>query len=91
LQTHAEIGAALKSGGLIASVGAAEVRAPFDSVVRGLLRDGFFVHKDIKIGDLDPRNDPSHCWLVSDKALAIGGGVLEAVLTKPKIRAKLYS
>jgi xanthine dehydrogenase accessory factor len=91
LQTHTEIGASLKSGHLIAVVDGREARAPFDGVVRGLLPDGFLVHKGLKIGDLDPRNDPSYCWLVSDKALAIGGGVLEAVLSKPEIRAKLCS
>jgi xanthine dehydrogenase accessory factor len=91
LQTHVEIGASLQSGGLIATVGAHEVRAPFKGLVRGLLRHGFPVHKGLKIGDLDPRNDPSYCWLVSDKALAVGGGVLEAVLSKAEMRAKLYS
>jgi xanthine dehydrogenase accessory factor len=34
----------------------------------------------LKIGDVDPRGDPSLCWEISDKSLAIGGGVLEAVL-----------
>jgi xanthine dehydrogenase accessory factor len=34
----------------------------------------------MKIGDLDPRADASACYTISDKSLAIGGGVLEAVL-----------
>ena len=34
----------------------------------------------MKSGDVDPRCEADHCWLVSDKALAVGGGVLEAVL-----------
>jgi xanthine dehydrogenase accessory factor len=33
----------------------------------------------LKVGDVDPRVD-TDCSLISDKALAIGGGVLEAVL-----------
>jgi xanthine dehydrogenase accessory factor len=35
----------------------------------------------MKAGDIDPRCEPDHCFTVSDKALAIGGGVLEAVLS----------
>jgi xanthine dehydrogenase accessory factor len=34
----------------------------------------------MKIGDLDPRADVAYCFTVSDKSLAIGGGVLEAIL-----------
>jgi len=32
----------------------------------------------------------SACYLVSDKALAIGGAVLEAILTKGEIREQLW-
>jgi xanthine dehydrogenase accessory factor len=42
----------------------------------------------IKIGDIDPRTDPKLCELVSDKALAVGGGVLEAIFTQPVFRKK---
>ena len=34
----------------------------------------------MKVGDVDPRATREHCFTISDKALAIGGGVLEAVL-----------
>jgi len=30
------------------------------------------------------------CDLVSDKSLAVGGGVLEALLTRPEVRSKLW-
>jgi xanthine dehydrogenase accessory factor len=40
----------------------------------------------MKIGDIDPRAVREHCFLVSDKALAVGGGVLEAVLTRKALR-----
>ena len=43
----------------------------------------------LKIGDLDPRCDPGLCNRASDKALAVGGGVLEALLSRPKIRSAL--
>ena len=58
------------------------VRAPFDGVVRGAIRDGMRVRAGLKIGDVDPRGDPVACWEISDKALAVGRGVLEAVLAR---------
>ncbi len=35
----------------------------------------------LKIADIDPRADPAACFEISDKALSVGGGVLEAILT----------
>lgn len=67
-----------------------EILAPLTGVLRGLIRDGIRVTKGLKIGDIDPRDDPSACYLVSDKALAIGGGVLEALLSRQEIREKLW-
>ncbi len=59
-------------------------------VIRGLLRTGMTVLKDMKIGDVDPRNDPAHCYLVSDKSLAVGGAVLEAILAKSGANQKKW-
>ena len=67
----------------------ASIISPFKGVLRGLIRSGLTVTQGMKIGDVDVRNDPRLCHLVSDKALAVGGAVLEAILTKPDIRAKL--
>ncbi|HJS20882.1 MAG TPA: hypothetical protein VJ785_19195, partial [Anaerolineales bacterium] len=64
---------------------------PLSGVLRGILCDGVRVTKGLKVGDVDPRDDPSACFLVSDKALAIGGGVLEAILSKEKIRNQLWA
>lgn len=69
----------------------ASIYAPLRGVLRGLIRDGVRVTRGLKIGDVDPRDDPSACFLVSDKALAIGGGVLEAVLSRGEIREKLWA
>ncbi|MFZ5923256.1 MAG: selenium-dependent molybdenum cofactor biosynthesis protein YqeB [Chloroflexota bacterium] len=49
-------------------------------VVRGLIHSGLEVGKGLKIGDIDPRDNREYCFLVSDKALAVGGAVLEALL-----------
>ncbi len=59
----------------------AEVIAPFAGVLRGLIHQQVPVQPGTKIGDLDPRADAAYCFTVSDKSLAIGGGVLEAILT----------
>jgi xanthine dehydrogenase accessory factor len=59
-------------------------------VLRGLIREGLQVSKGLKIGDVDPRDDADACFLVSDKALAIGGAVLEAILTGDENRKRLW-
>ena len=66
------------------------VLSQISGVLRGILRDGLQVSKGMKIGDIDPRGDVSACFLASDKALAIGGAVLEAVLSRPEIRDRLW-
>lgn len=91
LKTHARIGDHLETGQLIAEVNGQSVQAPFKGVLRGLLPDEFPIHAGLKIGDVDPRDDPAICSLVSDKSLAIGGGVLEAILTKTELRPNLWS
>jgi xanthine dehydrogenase accessory factor len=48
-------------------------------------------HIKVGIGDIDPRDDPSYCTLVSDKSLAVGGGVLEAILSRVDLRPFLWS
>ncbi len=79
---HAGIGDRVAEGQLLAEVGGVEVRAPFDGVLRGAIRSGSTVPQGLKIGDVDARGDPSACWEISDKSLAVGGGVLEAVLAR---------
>jgi xanthine dehydrogenase accessory factor len=89
LHTHVEIGEHVETGAIIAEVADQPIRAPFTGVLRGLLHGGLSVQRGFKIGDLDPRDDPRWCTLVSDKALAIGGAVLEAVLSRPDLRVLL--
>ncbi len=76
------IGDVVSEGQELGKVGRVAVRAPFDGVVRGAIRDGMRVRAGLKIADVDPRGDRSACWEISDKALAVGGGVLEAVLAR---------
>ena len=56
------------------------LRAPFTGMLRGLIHESVSVRPGLKIGDIDPRSDPQHAFRISDKSLAVGGGVLEAFL-----------
>jgi xanthine dehydrogenase accessory factor len=87
---HKKIGESARKGEILAEVAGLPLTAPFEGILRGLLHDGLPLKKDIKVGDLDPRNDPRLVCMVSDKALAVGGGVLEALLSRPEIRSILW-
>lgn len=78
LRTRLTIGAQVHANEVVASVGDVAVVAPFDGVLRGLMRSGLHVTAGTKLGDIDPRASCDNCAVVSDKALAIAGGVLEA-------------
>jgi xanthine dehydrogenase accessory factor len=86
LTAHAQIGDHLEEGQLIAEIqpkeGGEKIKIinPLKGILRGLIRPGIEVTAGMKIGDVDPRDDPMLPTLVSEKALAIGGGVLEALL-----------
>jgi xanthine dehydrogenase accessory factor len=75
-----QIGEQVRAGEAVAEVDGEPVIAQIDGVLRGLLADNRAVTEGVKVGDVDPRGIRDHCFTISDKALAIGGGVLEAVL-----------
>ena len=75
-----DIGAQVKMGDVAATVDGQPMVCTLDGVLRGILADGTPVFKGMKAGDIDPRCEIEHCYCASDKALAVGGGVLEAVL-----------
>ena len=85
VQGVVQIGDMVKAGQLIATVGGAPLLAPFEGVLRGLIHDGVSVPPGKKIGDVDPRGVRRHCFTISEKALAVGGGVVEAILSAPQI------
>jgi xanthine dehydrogenase accessory factor len=89
MQGRVEIGSLVRMGDVLAVIDGDTVTAPFDGALRGLLHDGVPVERGMKLGDLDPRREPSYCREISEKALAVGGGVLEAVLSRPDIRRSL--
>ena len=92
---YAQIGDHLEAETLIAEIQApnrekSQITSPFKGVLRGLIHPGLHVAAGLKIGDVDPRDDREACFLVSDKAIAIGGGVLEAILSRSELRTGLW-
>ncbi len=88
LKTFAEIGQHLEKGELIAEIDHQQILAPFKGVLRGLVKEGTVVRSGMKIGDVDPRDEEKYIYSISDKALSIGGGVLEAILSLPNYSLK---
>ena len=74
------IGAPVEEGQLIGFVSSNPVTAGLSGILRGLIRPGSVVTPHLKIGDIDPRGNSSYCLTISEKARAIAGTVLEAIL-----------
>lgn len=79
-ETGCEIGDRVSAGDSVATVDGVPVIANISGVLRGLLRSGTPVAERTKLGDIDPRGKVAFCSSSSDKAIAVGGAVLEAIL-----------
>jgi xanthine dehydrogenase accessory factor len=75
-----EIGDSVEVGETLGFIGEHPVKALISGIIRGLIRDGCAVKQGLKIGDIDPREKREYCYLISDKARSVAGGVLEAIL-----------
>jgi len=80
LERPLAIGAHVEAGDTVGWVAGQPVQTAIAGTLRGLVREGLAVDAGMKVGDVDPRAEQAHCFTVSDKSLAIGGGALEAVL-----------
>ncbi len=80
IEWEVAIGDHVSNGDTLGAIDGTAVAAEIGGVVRGLIAAGRPVHRGLKIADIDPRGDRRTCFEISDKALAVGGGVLEAVL-----------
>ena len=80
LETRMAIGETVEPGEEVARVAGESVRSAIGGILRGLIRPGIMVHQGWKIGDIDPRGNPAYCYAISEKALAIAGGVLEGIM-----------
>ena len=81
VHSRAAIGDLLRAGEVFAEVNGVPLVAPFNGVLRGLVHASVPVTAGMKIGDLDARAEPRYCFTLSEKSLAIAGGVLEAILS----------
>ena len=75
-----EIGAQVRAGDIAGEVEGVPMLCHIDGILRGILADGTPLIKGMKAGAVDPRGERKYCDTVSDKALAVGGGVLQAIL-----------
>ena len=81
IKNISKIGDTVRKGETIALINGNKILATIDGILRGIIRDGYFVTKGFKIADIDPRMDEyENCFTISDKARSVGGGALEAIL-----------
>lgn len=79
--TKSQIGMLVRKGDLIGDVNGVAILTQISGIIRGLLKEGLFVDAGMKLGDIDPREDKIDVNIISDKARAIAGGVLEAIIS----------
>lgn len=80
-----QIGDQVAAGQTLFKIGETKVPSPLNGTLRGLITEGLYVKEGLKVADVDPRQDID-CWQISDKARAIGGAVLEAVLWQQRVK-----
>lgn len=74
------IGDTVDKGEVVARAGGVDIVSLMPGTIRGMLQEGVHVYPQMKCGDIDARCEYEYCFQISDKARAIGGGVLEAIL-----------
>lgn len=85
-----EIGEQISSGEIFGCVGETVITAEVDGIIRGLLKSDIDIKQGIKLGDIDPRGIEEYCYTISDKARAIGGAVITAILLLSKDKNNLF-
>ncbi len=76
------IGDRVEPGEIVAEVGGVPLSSRVKGVLKGILHNDLWVPEQMKVGDVDPRGVREDCFTISEKARAIGGGVLEAILRR---------
>ncbi|MBM7623344.1 selenium-dependent molybdenum cofactor biosynthesis protein YqeB [Sporohalobacter salinus] len=79
--TDRRIGDSIAAGEIFGYVDNDAIKAELEGMIRGVLKSGIEVKQGTKLGDIDPRNEIDYCYRISDKARAIGGAVLTAILS----------
>lgn len=73
------IGEEVEKNEVIGYIDETPIKAEISGILRGALKSGLLVSKGDKILDIDHELNEIDCFSLSDRALAIGGGVVEAV------------
>lgn len=73
------IGEEVAAGEVVGYVNDVPVKSKINGILRGILANGLMVTKGFKLADVDARCEEFHCFTISDKALAVAGGVMEAI------------
>ena len=80
-----KIGDTVQKDEIIGYVGNVEIRGKISGVLRGIIKEGYEVTENMKIGDIDPRiEEKNNCFTISDKARSLGGAVLRAIMFRLK-------
>lgn len=80
-----KIGDTVQKDEIIGYVGDVEIGGKISGVLRGIIREGYEVTENMKIGDIDPRiEEKNNCFTISDKARSLGGAVLRAIMFRLK-------
>lgn len=86
VKNFCNIGDTVKKGDPICEINGIIVYANLSGTLRGMIKEGLYVKEMMKIGDIDPRGITEYAYTISEKARAIGGGVLEAIMYLRKER-----
>ncbi|MBU5312744.1 EF2563 family selenium-dependent molybdenum hydroxylase system protein [Tissierella carlieri] len=79
-KSYYNIGDKVEVGDIICETSGRKVRARISGILRGIIKEGLYVEKGLKVGDIDPRGIEEYVYTISDKARAVGGGVLEGIM-----------
>jgi len=86
IKSFYNIGDNVKEGDPICDIDGNIVYANLSGTLRGMIKEGLYVKAGMKIGDIDPRGVTEFAYTISEKARAIGGGVLEGIMYLRKER-----
>lgn len=80
-QTAIEIGARVFKDFVVGHLGNVPVRAPFDGILRGIVRDGTEIPAGVKLLEIDPRGRKANWTGIDSRGQLIANAVGEAILT----------
>lgn len=80
IENFYKIGDMVEEEDILCEIDGVKTYAQISGILRGMIKDGIYVKEGLKIGDIDPRGIREYAFTISDKAMAIGGGVLEGIM-----------